>query len=66
LNHCLNRLVEAPGLGKPFSGRLPGVRAFRCRHHFIFCHERRETPLVIALLHERQDPVAKLAMRLDD
>ena len=65
LKQCLNRLAEAPGLGKSFSDELPEVRAFHCRHHFIF-YLQREKPLVIAVLHERQNLAAKLAMRLDE
>lgn len=65
LKQCLKQVAEIPGIGKTFSERLPDVRALHCRHHFIFyLNGKRQPPLVIAILHERQDLVARLADRL--
>ncbi len=43
----------------------PGLRMMRCEHHYIFCLPRPETPaLIVAILHERMDLIARIAGRL--
>jgi len=43
---------------------LPDVYRFRCQHHFIsYTLQGTERPLIIAVLHERQDLLAQLSWR---
>lgn len=66
LKSCLDRLAQAPALGRAVSPTLPEVRLFPCQHHYVFyLSEGRVRPLVIAVLHERQDFQAKLGERLE-
>ncbi len=65
----LRRCVEAIAAGKrPFkdmSQIYPGMRMSRCEHHYVFCILRQDAPmLVLAILHERMDLMARLADRL--
>jgi plasmid stabilization system protein ParE len=44
---------------------FPGLRVARCEHHHVFCLLREDAPaLVVAILHERMDLMARLADRL--
>lgn len=55
----------AHGHGKAMSALHPGLLMTRCRHHFIFCLPRDGAPaLIVAILHERMDLLARLADRL--
>jgi len=48
------------------SERYPALRVARCEHHFIFCLPQEEEPaLIVAILHERMDLVARVAARLE-
>jgi len=53
----------------PFRNRddlLPGLRVRRAGHHFLFCLPRKDQPaLILAMLHERMDIIARLQERLD-
>ena len=58
------------GLGQgPFRQRddlLPGLRVRLAEHHYIFCLPKSEGPaVVLAILHERMDLIARLKERLD-
>ena len=53
--------VGVKDLGEVF----PGLRVARCEHHYVFCLLREDAPaLVVAILHERMDLMARLADRL--
>lgn len=57
----------AGGDGKDMSDLYPGLRMSRCRHHYLFCLPRADAPaLIVAILHERMDLIARLAGRLGD
>nr|WP_255210280.1 type II toxin-antitoxin system RelE/ParE family toxin [Sphingobium cloacae] len=44
----------------------PGLRMVRCEHHYVFCLPRDDAPaLVVAIFHERMDPMVRLADRLE-
>ena len=63
---ALNSIARAENPARHFSERLPDVLVAKCEHHYIFYslyNGRR--PLILALFHERQDIVARLAHRLD-
>jgi toxin ParE1/3/4 len=50
---------------KDMSGLYPALRMGRCEHHYVFCLPRHDAPaLVVAILHERMDIVARLEHRL--
>jgi plasmid stabilization system protein ParE len=43
----------------------PGLRMARCERHYVFCFPRLDAPaLIVAILHERMDLVARLENRL--
>ena len=66
LKSCLDQLAQAPALGRAVSTTSPEVRLFPCQHHYFFyLSEGRVRPLVIAVLHRRQDFHARLEGRLD-
>ncbi|MEO6596406.1 MAG: type II toxin-antitoxin system RelE/ParE family toxin [Planctomycetota bacterium] len=45
----------------------PELYSSRCQHHYVFSLERRaECPLILAVLHESMDLIARLAQRLMD
>jgi len=69
----VDQLEEAAtelALGRsPFRSRddlLPGLRVRRAGQHFLFCLPRKDQPaLILAMLHERMDIIARLQERLD-
>ena len=64
LNACLERLVSGKVVPSLALASLPDVYRFRCQHHFIFYTlQGTERPLIIAVLHERQDLLAQLSWR---
>jgi toxin ParE1/3/4 len=43
-----------------------GLRVTRCQHHYIYCVKlAKTTPLIIAILHERMDLIARISERLE-
>ena len=43
----------------------PGLRSVLCQHHYIFSLTRQNAPaVVLAVLHERMDLIARLRNRL--
>jgi plasmid stabilization system protein ParE len=60
-------LARGQGVFKDMSPLLPGLRVAACGSHFIFCLPRPDAPaLVLAILHERMDIMARLKSRLGD
>lgn len=50
---------------KDMTTLYPALRMAHCQHHYVFCLPRKEAPaLVVAILHERMDLLARLADRL--
>ena len=65
----LHRGIQALANGKkPYkdmSGLYTALRMARCEHHYIFCLPQDDAPaLVVAILHERMDIMARLEHRL--
>lgn len=59
------RLAARQGVFKDVSEIYPALRTARCGHHYVFCLPRDGAPpLIVALLHERMDLMARLADRL--
>jgi toxin ParE1/3/4 len=50
--------------GKQPLPKSPDVRVIRCEHHYIF-FLKRTPPLILAVLHERMDLIARLKNRLE-
>jgi plasmid stabilization system protein ParE len=66
---ALERGVASLAAGrKPFkdmSALFPSLRMAHCGHHYVFCLPRVGAPaLIVAVLHERMDLMARLAERL--
>ena len=65
LEACCRAIGEDDAVSRTFSDRHPQVRVTHCRRHYIF-HMRPpgRRPLIIAVLHERMDLLARLERRL--
>lgn len=58
-------VAQGVGVFKDMSFLLPGLRMAFCGKHFIFCMPKAGQPSVIlAILHERMDLMARLKNRL--
>ena len=67
LEQGIARLVAGQGAFKDMSAIYPALRMAHCEHHDVFCLPRKDAPaLVVAMLHERMDLMARLADRLGD
>ncbi|MEQ1496290.1 MAG: type II toxin-antitoxin system RelE/ParE family toxin [Novosphingobium sp.] len=66
LHMCLDQIVDDGGHHKSVANLLQPMRVLRCQHHYIYCLPRSHEPaLIIAILHERMNLIARLAERLD-
>ncbi len=60
-------VAAGQGAFRELDALYPALRVARCEHHYIFCLPRENAPaLIVAILHERMDLMARLAGRLDD
>ena len=58
-------LAQGQSPYKDMSSLLPGLRVAACGKHYIFCMPRPDAPaLILAILHERMDILARLKSRL--
>jgi plasmid stabilization system protein ParE len=65
LRQCIQALADGKIPYKDMSRLHPGLRIARCERHYVFCLLRQDPPaLVVAILHERMDIVARLEHRL--
>lgn len=65
LENGIARLAAGQGAINPMDTIYPSLRMAHCEHHYVFCLPRENTPaLIIAVLHERMDLMARLAERL--
>jgi toxin ParE1/3/4 len=65
----LSECAEALALGsvhfKNLNNVRSGLRMVRCQHHYIYCVPRTYAPaLIVAILHESMDLMARIAKRL--
>jgi plasmid stabilization system protein ParE len=59
-------VARGQGFFKDFSVLHPGLRMARCGRHYIFCLPRSDAlPIILAILHERMDIMARLKSRLE-
>lgn len=67
LEEAATAIALGQGVFKDMSSLLPGLRVAACGKHFIFCMPRPDAPaLILAILHERMDVMARLKSRLKD
>lgn len=65
LEQAIQLLVDYPHRHRALPKVHPDVRIARCRHHLIFALPMDGGPtLILAILHERMDLMARLAHRL--
>ena len=66
LGYAIGRLARGEGRVKALSDLHPGLIMARCAHHYVFCLPRPGQPaLILAILHERMDLMARLSDRLE-
>ncbi len=66
IEEAAKELALGKGLYKTRDDLVPGLRVRRAGHHYLFCIPRRNQPaLILAILHERMDMIARLQERLD-
>ncbi len=60
------QLANGGGAVKDVGDLLPGLRMLRCEHHYVFALPRADAPtMIVAVLHERMDTIARVAQRLE-
>jgi plasmid stabilization system protein ParE len=65
LEKCADAAAKGVGVYKDMSALYPNLRMIKCQHHHVFCLYRQGAPaLVVAILHERMDIMARLESRL--
>lgn len=65
LETCFRRIAAGRIRVRTFSEQYPQVRVARCQHHYVFYqHAEGQKPLIIAVLHEHMDLLARLSRRL--
>lgn len=65
LAQCIERLASGRRGGERMDAVHPGLQMGRCQQHRVFFLPQEDGPtLVIAILHERMDLMARLASRL--
>jgi plasmid stabilization system protein ParE len=65
LEQGMLRLAAGQRPFKDMSALYPALRMLHCEHHYVFCLPRKRAPaLIVAILHERMDLMARLADRL--
>lgn len=67
LADCFNRIASQIIVQRHFSKIYPELCVVRCEHHYIFYFppENDQPAIVIAVLHEKMDCIARLKSRLD-
>ncbi|NLC34982.1 MAG: type II toxin-antitoxin system RelE/ParE family toxin [Alcaligenaceae bacterium] len=65
LKQGIVHLATCRGSYTDMNGLHPGLLMAHCEHHYVFCLPREEAPaLVVAILHERMDLIARVKERL--
>ncbi|WP_290686708.1 MULTISPECIES: type II toxin-antitoxin system RelE/ParE family toxin [unclassified Haematobacter] len=65
LEHGMSGIAGDPGQCRDMGALYPELRMARCERHYLFCLPRSNAPaLIVAILHERMDLMARLAGRL--
>lgn len=67
LRLCLDRITVDRGRYLVETTFSHPVRVLRCQHHYIFCLPRDRKPaLILAILHERMNLIARMVERIGD
>jgi plasmid stabilization system protein ParE len=65
LTEGIEQIARGQGRWKDMSSLHPGLRMARCQQHYLFCLPRNGEPtLIVAILRERMDLIARLSTRL--
>jgi toxin ParE1/3/4 len=65
LEAAAQAVAKGEGAFKDMSQLLPGLRMAHCGKHYMFCMPQANSPsLILAILHERMDLMARLKSRL--
>lgn len=66
LNGRFKEIAKGQLFSKAAFSKYPNVRVCRCEHHYIFfmCPQGSLNPVILAVLHERMDLLARLKERL--
>jgi toxin ParE1/3/4 len=65
LRECTQAVAADEKPCKDMSELYPALRMAHCERHYVFCLPRRNAPaLIVAILHDRMDLVARLEHRL--
>ena len=65
LSQSLDQIADDSAGHKIVTTLARPVHVLRCQHHYIYCLPRDQKPaLIIAILHERTDLIARIAERL--
>ncbi len=66
IEEAAEELALGHGVYKRRDDLLPGLRVRRAGHHYVFCLPDDDQPaLILGILHERMDLIARLQERLD-
>lgn len=66
IEQAASEVALGQGVFKDMSSLLPGLRMKAAGRHYIFCVPQTSGPaLILAVLHEKMDLVARLKSRLD-
>lgn len=63
LHDCCQKLADQKSLDRHASG-VNGARVYRCQRHYLFFLRENDDVIVLAVLHERMDLIARLHDRL--
>ena len=66
MRRCHDQIADERGRYRVEAAFSHPVRVLRCQHHFIYGLPREGLPaLIVAVLHEQMDLIARLAERLE-
>jgi plasmid stabilization system protein ParE len=67
LTDCFNRIAREGSAQRHFSKTYPELCVVRCEHHYVFYFppENSQTPIIIAVFHDKMDCLARLKGRLE-
>lgn len=66
LEHCFARIATGEVRPKTFSITYPQAQVIRCEHHYVFYLPSPQVqPVIIAVLHENMDMIARIQGRLE-
>ena len=66
LGNHFRKITAGSAHSRSFSEHYPQVKVSHCEHHYIFyIHPDKKPPVIIAVLHERMDMLARIENRLN-